>query len=147
MFTKMTLLAGLTATWYMTGLIVFVHRVHYPLFGNVQVEGFRNYHAEHVRRTTPTVFLPMVVELVTSGFLVYRRPEGTAAWLAWAGLGAAGVCWLATAGLSVPLHNRLSLGFNAHAHRSLVRTNTVRLVAWAAHAVILLVMTARAMAN
>ena len=145
MATKIALLAGLASAWYMTGLIVFVHRVHYPLFDKVMAESFRVYHAEHVRRTTPVVFLPMVVELLASLFLVYQRPPGTSPWLAWAGASAALVCWLSTAGLSVPLHEQLSQGFDTVSHRRLVRTNAVRLVAWVVHAVIMTAMTASAM--
>ena len=145
MLTKLTLLSGLAASLYMTGLIVFVHFVHYPLFEKVHPDAFREYHAEHVRRTTPAVFAPMVVELIASGLLVYKRPEGTPAALAWAGLLAAAVCWLSTAALSVPLHTRLAGGFEAHVHRSLVRTNLVRLLAWGAHSAVMLIMAWRAM--
>lgn len=145
MITKLVLLSGLAATWYMTGLIIFVHMVHYPLFAKVDPEAFPDYHAQHVRRTTPTVFLPMLVELVTAMSLVYRRPEGTSLLLAWAGLIAAAVCWITTAGISVPLHERLGRGFESEVHQALVRTNTIRLAAWVAHAVIMLGMAAQAM--
>lgn len=145
MGTKWPLLACLASTLYMTGLIVFVHRVHYPLFGRVEPSAFRAYHAEHTRLTTQVVALPMLVELVASLWLVALRPGGLDGRLAWAGLGAAALSWLATGLLSVPLHERLAHGFDPEAHRRLVATNWVRMVSWPAHAAIALAMTARAL--
>ena len=144
MVSKLALLACLTSTLYMTGLISFVQVVHYPLFGRVEAGSFRPYHAEHVRRTTAVVMAPMLIELVTSLVLVVRPPTGSGVWLAVVGLGAAAVTWGATAVLSVPIHDRLASGFDPETHRALVATNTVRLVAWVVHSLALLVMTARA---
>ncbi|MGP0064258.1 MAG: hypothetical protein ACLQGP_11745 [Isosphaeraceae bacterium] len=145
MSSKFVLLACLASTLYMTGVIVLVQVVHYPLFERVEAMAFRRYHAEHVRLMTLLVLGPMVVELLSSAWLVFRRPEGPAAWLAWAGLAAAVVTWAATARLSVPLHDRLARGFDPEAHHALVRTNFVRTIAWFVHASTVLVITAGAM--
>lgn len=142
---KFPLLACLTATLFMTGVIWFVHVVHYPLFDRVEVGAFRRYHADHTRMTTYVVVLPMLVELLASVWLVARRPAGVGPWLAWAGLVAALASWAATFLLSVPAHERLAAGFDAEVHRALIRTNAVRLVSWTAHSLILLAMTARSL--
>ena len=139
MFTRLILLAAFASTWYMTGLIVFVHVVHYPLFAKIDPESFRQYHEDHVRLTTFTVLVPMVVELLASGILAYQARAASAG-LAWAGLVAAMVTWLATGFLSVPLHDKLALGFQAEAHQSLVGTNRLRLAAWIVHSAIMSAM-------
>ena len=142
---KPLLLACLASTLFMTGVIWFVDRVHYPLFARVSGPEFRVYHEEHGRRTTLVVIVPMVVELATAALLVANRPPGTPRWLAWAGLAAAVVTWLATALLSVPMHEALGRGFDAQAHRRLVATDALRVGAWTAHSLILLRMAAGAM--
>ncbi len=141
---KLPLLICLASTLFMTGLIWFVHVVHYPLFARVEPGAFPAYHAAHSRATTFVVVIPMVLELLTAAWLVARRPEGTGAGLAAFGLAAALVSWAATFALSVPEHNRLAGGFDVEAHRRLVSTNAVRLASWTAHSLILLLMTARA---
>ncbi len=145
MLSEFVLLACLALTLYMTGVIVVVQVVHYPLFERVEATSFRRYHAEHVRLMTLVVIVPMIVELVTSAWLVFLLTEMTSRWLAWAGLTAAIITWAATARLSVPLHDRLAAGFDPEAHRSLVRTNLVRTVAWIIHSLIVLVLTADSM--
>lgn len=143
----MPLLACLAATLYMTGVIAVVQWVHYPLFERVEPSAFRRYHAEHVRLMTHVVFLPMVIELLTSGWLAFRPPHGSGRWLAIAGLGLALLTWGVTACVSVPLHNRLAAGFDAGAHRLLMRTNAIRAAAWAVHSGVVITLTARAMAG
>ncbi len=144
MTTKIAFLTCLASTLFMTGLIWFVHVVHYPLFARVEAGAFARYHADHTRTTTYVVLIPMVLELVTSAYLIAGRPEGTGPGLAWLGLALVLISWAATFFLSVPSHDRLALGFDAGVHRSLVRTNAVRLASWTAHSAILLIMTARA---
>jgi hypothetical protein len=48
--------------------------------------------------------------------------------------------WCSTAFLQVPMHQRLSSGFDAAAHRSLVKTNWVRTILWSARALLALWM-------
>jgi hypothetical protein len=141
---KILLLACVASTLFMTGVIWFVHVVHYPLFDRVEPSAFRRYHADHTRTTTFVVVLPMLVELVTSAWLVVRRPDGVEPWLAWLGLALAIVSWGVTFLFSVPSHEQLSSGFDAVAHRRLVDTNLFRLLSWTAHAGVVLLMTARA---
>lgn len=75
MLSEFVLLACLASTLYMTGVIVVVQVVHYPLFERVEATSFRRYHAEHVRLMTLVVIVPMIVELVTSG-MVGLSPDG-----------------------------------------------------------------------
>ena len=141
---KLALLTCLGATLFMTGLIWFVQAVHYPLFGRVGAGDFGRFHAEHVRRTTRVVLVPMVLELAGAAWLVARPPAGVGRGLAGAGLAAAGLAWASTALVQVPLHGRLAAGFDSAAAAALVRTNAARVAAWTLHAAILLIMAARA---
>ena len=145
MSSQLALLACLASTLYMTGVIVVVQVVHYPLFERVEASAFSRYHAEHVRLMTTVVFVPMLVELLSGAWLAFRSPGGSSPWLAWAGLAAAVVTWASTGWLSVPLHDRLSRGFDPGAQRALVRTNVVRTAAWVIHSLIVLAMTAGAL--
>ena len=144
MTTKLPMLACLASTLFMTGVIWFVHVVHYPLFDRVGADGFRAYHAAHTRTTGYVVIVPMIVELASAAWLVASRPEGTGSGLAGLGLGLAIMAWGVTFASSVPSHGRLALGFDPEAHRSLVRMNALRVVAWTGHSLVCLAMTARA---
>jgi hypothetical protein len=145
MESQLTILACLACSLYMTGVIVVIHVVHYPLFDHVDAAAFPRYHTQHTRRMLPIVFAPMLIELLTSVVLVATPRAGVSRWLTWTGLAAAAVTWGVTAIASVPLHGRLAAGFDATSHRALVRTNRVRLIAWFVHSSVMLVMAAQAM--
>lgn len=140
---SLILLLCLASTLFMTGVIAFVDRVHYPLFENVGNDEFRKYHQEHTRRTTYVVIVPMTVELATSVWLVIRTPGGVSARLMVAGLALAAATWAVTFFCSVPMHNRLANGFDAGAHRTLVWTNGLRAACWVGHTLVLLVAVGR----
>lgn len=142
---NLVLLAGLASSLFMTGLIWFVDCVHYPLFDRVGASEFARYHEQHSRITSYVVIGPMMIELVASILLVIQRPPGSGRMLVWAGLIACVSTWTATGLLSVPMHQILSSGFDPKAHRRLVRTNRVRVVAWTLHSLILVRMVANAM--
>lgn len=131
---KVALLSTLAASWYMAGLIAFVHRVHYPLFERVDAPGFPAYHAGHTRLTTGVVLVPMLVELAGAAWLAARRPPGIAPWAAWAGLALAGFTWGVTALAAVPAHRSLAPGFDPAALQRLMAADRARLAAWFAHA-------------
>jgi len=143
MIPKLVFVACLASTLFMTGVIWFVQVVHYPLMDRVGPESFEKYHAGHTNLTDRVVLVPMVVELLSSVWLIWDRPRGFRVNLASLGLILAVLTWGITFFLSIPAHNRLSLGFNAATHRSLVTTNWFRLVAWTAHSVVLLVAISR----
>ena len=145
MASTLALLTCLGVTCYMTGLIWFVQRVHYPLLERIEPGSFGRYHAEHVRRTGPVVALAMLAELGSSVALLFERPIGAPSWLAIAGLVAAVTTWASTAWLQVPLHRRLASGFDPTAHRRLVLGNWIRTASWTAHALIVLAMTGLAL--
>lgn len=114
-------------TWALVGLIWTVQLVHYPLFAQVGADTFRAYHARHARQITWIVAPLMLVELGTAVLLVIlgtRKP-----WLL-VSLMPLAFIWFATWRVQVPLHTRLSAGFDAGAHRRLVASNWGRTAGW-----------------
>lgn len=124
------LLLNLISTWYMVGLIWMVQIVHYPLFAKVSTENYVQYQELHQRWITPVVGIPMLIEIATAIMLLNYIPKGISATWVWVALGLLMVVWLSTAFLQVPCHNRLSLAFDAEAHRSLVHGNWIRTICW-----------------
>jgi hypothetical protein len=130
--------AHLAATWTMVGIIWFVQVVHYPLMARVGRDGYPAYHAAHSRRTTWVVVPPMLLELGTAAWLALRPTPYFPPSAAWAGLALLAVVWLSTFLLQVPRHGTLEHGFDAGAHRRLVRTNWIRTVGWTLRGILVL---------
>jgi hypothetical protein len=124
------------ATLFMCGLIWFVQVVHYPLFSRVGDDVFPEYERRHVRWTGFVVGAPMTVELIAAAAIA--AVQGGV--LAWFGLAMLGVIWLSTWWWQVPAHRALGHGFDAVAHRRLVRTNWVRTIAWSVRAPVALLL-------
>ncbi len=139
------LLANAASTWAMTGLILFVHVVHYPLFAKVGEEAFAGYHAGHTRATSFVVIPFMLVELATALLLVMRPPQGSTATLPAIGLGLVVVAWLATFAGAVPAHEALGRGFDAGAHARLLRADAIRTVAWVGRSLLVTALLVRAL--
>ena len=139
----MLLLTHVAATLTMFGVIWMVQLVHYPLFRHVGAADYETYQAEHMRRITWIVGPAMTLELGTAVALVVA-PGGVPVWQARVGLGLVVFIWATTGLVQVPLHTRLTDGFDATAHRRLVRTNWLRTGAWTLRAALVLWMAAGA---
>lgn len=133
-------LAHLASTLCMTGLILFVQVVHYPLMARVGEEGFADYERAHTVRTGIVVMPLMVVELASALWLAALPPAPGLRPAAWAGGALVLLIWASTALLQVPAHQRLSGGWDPRAHRRLVATNWVRTVAWMARVPVALLL-------
>jgi hypothetical protein len=120
----------------MVGVIWFVQLVHYPLFALVGRDGWAVYHAAHSARTAWVVVAPMVVGLVSSGWLAVERGDA----LAWAGLVLALAEWGLTFLVAVPDHARLAGGWAPDVARRLVALNWLRTAAWSAHGAVVVAM-------
>lgn len=130
------------ATLTMFGVILVVQLVHYPLFRQVGADQFAAYQRQHMVRITWIVGPAMTIELLTALALVAWLPLGIPAWQAWTGLALVGLIWAATGVLQVPLHQSLTTGFEATAHRRLVATNWIRTAAWTLRAALVCWMLA-----
>jgi uncharacterized membrane protein len=125
------------ATCAMAGLIWFVQVVHYPLFDRVGPDAFLRYEQAHTSRTTLVVAPTMLVELVTALVLLAALSTSRAAW---AGAGLLALVWASTFFVQVPLHRKLSAGWDPRVGSTLVRTNWVRTGGWSARVVCALLM-------
>lgn len=124
------------ATWFLAGLVWFVQLVHYPLMGDVSAAGFARYEQRHRQRTTWIVAPAMMLEAALAAWLLLHPPAGVPLWSVAAGAALLAGIWLSTFAVQVPLHARLSAGFDAAAHRRLVLTNWSRTLAWSLRAVL-----------
>ena len=124
-------------TWALVGLIWTIQMVHYPLFAQVGPEHFVAYHRRHTREITLVVGPLMLAELVTAALLVLEGNRDP--WLL-ASLPLLALIWISTGFVQIPLHNTLTTGFDAHAHRRLVTTNWWRTAAWSARGVCIMMM-------
>ena len=124
-------------TWALVGLIWTIQMVHYPLFAQVGPEHFVAYHRRHTRESTLVVGPLMLAELVTAALLVLEGNRDP--WLL-ASLPLLALIWISTGFVQIPLHNTLTTGFDAHAHRRLVTTNWWRTAAWSARGICIMMM-------
>ncbi len=125
-------------TWALVGLIWTIQMVHYPLFAQVGPEHFVAYHRRHTREITLVVGPLMLAELVTAALLVLEGNRDP--WLL-ASLPLLALIWISTGFVQIPLHNTLTSGFDAHAHRRLVTTNWWRTAAWSARGICIMMMS------
>ena len=140
---RMILALQIASTFFMAGVIMVVQVVHYPLFARVGAAAFAAYEVEHRTRISFVVMAPMLVELATAVLVALRPPPSVPPWSAWLGLALLAVVWLSTFLLQVPLHDRLSLGWDPEAIDALVRGNAIRTAAWLARALLALWWTSR----
>jgi hypothetical protein len=137
---RLVFLLHAAATWYMTGLIWFVHVVHYPLFAAVGRGQFSAYEQRHTSLTTWVVAPPMLLEAATAVLVFWLRPPGVPEWQLWVGIILVAVIWLSTFLLQVPCHETLSQGFDETIHQRLVSTNWIRTTAWSLRGLLVLWM-------
>ncbi|MFB6231719.1 MAG: hypothetical protein ABEL04_11245 [Salinibacter sp.] len=136
----MLLLTHAAATLLMVGVILVVQLVHYPLFRYVRAADYDAFQAAHMRRITWIVAPAMTAEFATAGWIAWTPPPGVPAWMGWTGLGLVLFIWVTTGLIQVPLHRRLTDGFDAAAHHRLVATNWLRTSAWTLRAGLVLWM-------
>ncbi len=132
--------ANIATTLFLAGVIWFVQVVHYPLFASVGQQQFTRYETEHAARTTWIVAPAMLIEAATAVLLIWIRPAAIGNGTVFIGLALLGLIWGSTFAMQVPLHARLSLGFEPSLHRHLVATNWVRTLAWTFRAWLALAM-------
>lgn len=124
---SLPLLSHCAATWALVGLIWTIQIVHYPLFAQIGREAFESYHRRHTTQITWLVAPLMLAELLTAAWLVFVGHRDQ--WLLVSLLPLA-FNWLSTWRVQIPLHLKLSAGFDAQAHERLVATNWWRTTAW-----------------
>lgn len=137
------------ATLLMTGVVLCIAVVHYPLFEKVGRGVWPAYEAAHVQRITWVVAPLMLAELALSVLLViaalsgWGQPDATARVLAFAGLGLLAVAWGVTFFFSVPQHGKLAAGWDDATFKALLTFNWVRTIAWCFRSVLAVWLIAR----
>lgn len=131
--TKIILITNLVSIIFLTGVIWIIQVVQYPFFAQIGAENFPKYHASHTFWITPVVAPAMIVELITSIFLIIYPSEHIDSKLIWLGLILTLIVWTSTFFLQIPMHEKLAQGFDADAHKFLVNSNWIRTIAWSLH--------------
>ena len=103
-----------------------VRALVYPQFAAVPRAGFAAYERAHQRRITRIVGPLFAGQAGTTGWLLADRPAGTSLVLVLLSAGLFGALLLVTAVVAVPLHRRLDGGWDAAAHRRLLRVDALR---------------------
>lgn len=114
-------------TWCLVGLIWTIQVVHYPLLKNVGRENFVTYHDRHMALIAWVVGPLMLVEVSSAGLLLLL---GERSWVFGISLGALAAVWASTALIQIPLHQRLTRGYDVGAIDRLVSSNWWRTLAW-----------------
>lgn len=115
------------ATWCLVGLIWVIQVVHYPLLKNVGSEGFVTYHERHMALITWVVGPLMLAEVGTAGLLILLGERSLLFGISLVPLAAV---WASTVFLQVPLHRKLTQGYDAVTIDRLISTNGWRTLAW-----------------
>lgn len=136
-----TTLAHLAVTLLITGVVLFVAVVHYPLFGFVGTREFPAYSAAHQTRTGLVVVPLMTAELALA--LVLRFDETLPRAWTCTGLALVVAAWTTTFFFNVPLHGALQRGLTRALVEKQVAWHWVRTLCWCARSVIALGLVAR----
>ncbi|UQN09111.1 hypothetical protein [Deinococcus sp. QL22] len=126
----MLLVVHAALTWALSGLILTIQLVHYPLFSRVGATNYAAYQQEHIRRITWLVAPLMLAELATGAALMLRPPPLVSAASTALGLALIVLIWLSTALVQSPAHRQLTTGFDRRRHSRLVTTNWARTLLW-----------------
>ena len=122
-------------TFALFGLIWTIQLVHYPSFHSIEGAKFIEFEKFHSKKITYVVLPLMVIELLTSIYLIILEPLNAVLHF---NLLCVLIVWTSTFVFSVPCHNKLMNGKDQKVIRSLIKTNWVRTVFWTFKAMILL---------
>ena len=123
------LLAHLALVCAYAGFQWTVRAVVYPQFALVPAAAFAAYERAHQRRITAVVGTLFGGQLLTTASLVAFRPDGAAPLAVIASGVLLALILLLTALFAVPLHRRLSNGWDQAAFRRLLRVDSLRVAA------------------
>ena len=116
----------------MTGLVLFVHFVHYPAFKFVPIDRAKEFHNFHTARTGYIVIIPMLMELFSGLLMIFFAPTiSTMVISIMLGLLVL-LIWYETFFRVIPIHEKIaSEGVNCNSIvTKLVEANRVRTNYW-----------------
>lgn len=129
-----TFLFHFYCTVFMTGLIWTIQIVHYPSFGFVKEERYREFQHFHMRRITFIVGPLMLIELLTGALILFKNYQHIPFVVSVVLLA---LIWLNTAILNVPIHNKLLSEGDEGLFKKLVLSNWPRTILWSVRSLIL----------
>lgn len=138
------LVAHLVSVSAYAGFQWTVRALVYPQMAQVPPAAFVAYEREHGRRISPVVGVLFAATALTALSLCVRRPAGVPPAAALASAALVGVALATTGLLAVPLHRRLGRGWDQHAHRQLLRVDSIRVAAATANVMLVGVLAVRA---
>jgi len=115
---------NLLSNIYLIAISIIVQFVVYPSFKNFEKESFTTFHNNYTKKMLFLVGPIMLLELVASLILALKFNQTTLALIPLF------LVWLLTFLLIVPVHNKLSVGFNKIEHKKLISLNFFRTIAW-----------------
>ena len=121
-------IVALTSAAFMSGVLWLVQIVHYPLLGEVSDAAIREISSRHQKLITRVVGPIMVIEAVSSLFVLVLHPN-QGLYLVFAAMALLVVAILVTMLQAIPLHSQIAKG-NSHLIPRLIRINWARTTAW-----------------
>lgn len=124
---------NLISAFYMCGIIWIIQIIHYPSFLLIRPESFQKFHLKHTSTMGFIVGPVMVIELVTTAYLLNYEVS----LISILNLLCALALWLLTFFVSVPLHSALSTGQDILIIQRLIQSNWPRTILWSFKALLL----------
>lgn len=124
----------LASTAFMCGVIWVVQLLLYPNFLNVDPDRFCDHHKHHTNKITWVVAPSMTIELLCALVLLFINRN----YFFTLNLLSVMVLWVQTGLISVPLHNRLSSGWDFLSASKLVKMNWIRTIIWSLRLLLLI---------
>lgn len=127
---KYAILATLVSSWYLSGLAVTVALNVYPSIDFVDRDRWQKFHEHHSNRISWAVGPAWFVQAAGLAIWLFSGPHETLAmWML------SSLCALGAVGLTifraVPIHQKLSQGFDAELLRKLRVAHVLRTISWA----------------
>lgn len=111
---------------YMLAIIWLIQLIHYPSFLHINENEFKDFHAKHTQIMGFLVGPVMVLELIISCMQLSTGVNASSISLLIIVL----CLWFFTFFVSVPIHNKLSGGFQKTLIQKLILTNWLRTLLW-----------------
>ncbi len=111
---------------YMLAIIWLIQLIHYPSFLHINENEFKDFHAKHTQIMGFLVGPIMVLELIISCMQLSTGVNASSISLLIIVL----CLWFFTFFVSVPIHNKLSGGFQKTLIQKLILTNWLRTLLW-----------------
>ncbi len=138
------LLINLFSAFAMTGIIWLIQLTHYPSFRYVEMKAWPQFHTFHTGSITLVVAPLMMAQLLSSITLLFSPLFLNYKFLLIINLALVCVVFIATAFISVPIHNKIAEFFDSSLIESLILTNWIRTISWTLNSVLLIYLISRA---